>query len=150
MLAIADAVSPAWGAKAREAAVWFAGEQQEEDVGVRLLADIRDFDAGVGVDVMFSSALADALVDIDDAPWEAWCGVHDNHAPRRLGQAELAKLLKPFGIRPRSIFPPGGRQARGSSRKGYRRSQFIGAWAAYCPAAGTPAHGGKIKYLRGS
>jgi Protein of unknown function (DUF3631) len=112
----------------------------EEDYGVLALTHVRDiFNAGAHI-FMFSQPLVNELNDIDDAPWSEWRG-------RPLTPHGLAKLLRPFGIWPRSIFPPGGRQVRGGSRKGYRRDQFIEAWAAYCQPAGTPAHGGKIKRL---
>jgi hypothetical protein len=42
LIAIADAFGAAWAARAREAAIAFAGEHQDEDAAVVLLRDIRD------------------------------------------------------------------------------------------------------------
>jgi hypothetical protein len=80
-----------------------------------------------------------------DVVWKRYNGPQ---APRRLSQSALAQLLRPFGIQPRAVWPPGPRQQRGSSRRGYRRDQFTSAWAAYCQSADTPTHGSKIKHLR--
>jgi hypothetical protein len=55
-------------------------------------------------------------------------------------------MLREFGIRPQTIWPP-NRTAMSKSFKGYRRSQFEQAWAAYCGEDGTPSHPSKIKSL---
>jgi Protein of unknown function (DUF3631) len=123
-------------------------EQAEEDYGVLLLCIVRDVFNAAGVEFMFSAALADALNELDDAPWSEWRGPNDTQAAHRQSQNELARLLKPFGIRPRPIWPPGSRHQRGKSRRGYRRDQFTSAWGAYCPATDTPSHDSKIKHLR--
>jgi hypothetical protein len=43
--------------------------------------------------------------------------------PRTLTQIGLALMLAPFGIRPKTIWPPRG--ANGENEKGYRREQFL-------------------------
>jgi hypothetical protein len=50
LIAIANAFGAAWAAQAREAAIAFAGEHQDEDAAVVLLRDIRDIFDGHGVD----------------------------------------------------------------------------------------------------
>jgi hypothetical protein len=54
-----------------------------------------------------SVTLAAELNAIDDAPWSEWHGLRDDQQPRRLSPGELAKMLAPFGIRPRTIWPLG-------------------------------------------
>jgi hypothetical protein len=148
LIAVADACNPAWGALAREAAIYFAGGYHDEDVVVLLLRDIRTVFNTRGVDRIASKTLVDALVDMDDAGWSEWCGIRDDRQPRRLTQGELARLLSPFSIRPRSIWPrPRTRNDR--SAKGYFRHQFELAWRAYCDAPGTPAQSSKIRALFG-
>ena len=52
---------------------------------------------------------------------------------RRMTQGQLAQMLAPFNIRPRTIWPL-QRMQNSKSRKGYLRQQFERAWAAYCDA----------------
>jgi hypothetical protein len=150
LIAVADACSPAWGVLTREAAVVFSKSYQEEDIIVVLLQHIRDVFDAHGVDRLFSRVLVRALNEMDDAPWSEWRGLHDDQQPRRLSQGELARLLKPFGIRPRSIWPLGHH----NSAKGYFRHQFESTWRSYCDdtdaAGGTPSQASVIKRLRGA
>src|SRR5262245_36654929 len=134
LIGIADACSEAWGSLAREAAVAFARGYRDEDIVVILLRDIREIFDARGVDRLSSRTLVDALIDIDDASWSEWRGLRDDRQPRKLTPGELARLLQPFGIRPRSIWPA-QRRSDSKSSKGYLRSQFEKAWASYCPAA---------------
>ena len=131
-IAVADACSPAWGALTREAAVAFSKSCHDEDILVVLLQHILEVFDACGVDRLASKTLVDALVDMDDAGWSEWRGLRDDQQPRQLSQGELARLLAPFCIRPRSIWPRLRRQDNGKSSKGYFRWQFEAAWRAYC------------------
>src|SRR5262249_44581177 len=131
LLAIADTFGPEWGRLAREAAVAFAREHHDENAQVLLLQDIRDVFDARDVDRLFSAALVDALNNIEDAMWSEWRGLHGNQQPRCLSPGELARLLAPFGVRPRTIWLlPRGPDSR--SAKGYYRAQFVQAWASFC------------------
>ena len=55
-----------------DAAVWFASQQQDEDLSVMLLTDIRTLFNACGADRMPSKTLIDDLNAMDDAPWSAW------------------------------------------------------------------------------
>jgi Protein of unknown function (DUF3631) len=137
LLAIADSFGPAWGELAREAAIIFARGHHDDDMGVVLLSDIRKVFEG---DRMTSEAIVAALVALDDANWSDYCGSHEDPQPRAFRKGDLARLLKPFRITPRTIWPKGGTRAdRGISAKGYYREQFEGAWASYCDAGGGSA-----------
>src|SRR5204863_766241 len=98
-----------------------------------LLADIRRvFD---GDDRMTSEALTAALVALEDAPWSEYCGALNDQQPRAFRKGDLARLLRPFQITPRTIWLKGGTRAdRGVSAEGYMREQFEQAWASYCDA----------------
>ena len=148
MLAIADAAGPEWGKAARDAAVELSAGL-DEDLGVRLLSDIRDiFDRQPAADRLTSAILVEALIELPDGIWSEWRGPQDNQVPHKLTQGSLALMLAPFGIRSRSVWS--GKRAPGvSSHKGYLRSQFEAAWASYCDEAGTPAHASNINHLRG-
>jgi hypothetical protein len=139
LIAIGDSFGPYWAQAAREAAVTFARAFHDEDAGVILLSDLRDIFNRTGADRMASADLITALLDIEESGWSEYRGVRDDQAARKLTQGEMARLLRPFGIRPRSIWPLAKRRSGDSSRKGYYRAQFESAWARYCSPAGTPA-----------
>ena len=138
LISIADSFGPAWGAKAREAAVHFSQTHRDEDAAVILLNDIRDVFNRLNVDRLHSVTLVADLIGMDDALWADWRGLRDDQQPRFLSQGELARLLAPFGIRPRTIWPQRRKQGT-RSRKGYLRSQFTKAWQSYCDEGGTAA-----------
>jgi hypothetical protein len=140
LLAIADAGG--WGVKAREAAVAFAKDYQDEDAPVQLLRDIRDMFDARGVDRLSSLAIVEHLNGLDDAMWSEWRGLNGNQQPRPLSPSELAKILGLFRIRPRTIYF--GIAVK--SGKGYMYAWFARAWAAYCSPV-RPSQHRNIKYL---
>ena len=75
LIAIADAFGSAWAVRAREAAISWAGEHQDEDAAVVLLRDIRDIFDARGVDRLPSKEMVDHLNGADDAPWLEWRGI---------------------------------------------------------------------------
>ncbi len=110
LLAIADLAGKHWGALARTAAMALEDMGGAElDLGTLLLQDIREILADGGIQQIFSADLADLLRKKADRPWVTWS---------RYPQREIAKILDPYGIRPKNIriFP---RQA-----KGYTADQF--------------------------
>jgi hypothetical protein len=137
LVSIADSFGAAWGASARDAAIYFSRTHRDEDAAVILLNDIHVIFDQRGVDRLASAVLVAELVAMDDSMWSDWRGRRDDQQPRCLSQGELASLLKPFGIGPKSVWPRQRRQGAKSS-KGYKRAWFEAAWAAYCDA-GTPA-----------
>jgi len=144
LLSIADACSPAWGKTAREAALALS-KNQDEDLAVLLLSDIRDiFDHRPNVDRLASAVIVAELIDLPHGLWSEWRGPRDNETPRKLSQGALARMLSPFGIRPKTIWPP-RRGTRDRSAKGYLRKQFETAWASYC--SGTPSQHSNVSYL---
>jgi hypothetical protein len=147
LFAVADACSQEWGKAARDAAIELSRGQDEDDMGVRLLADIRViFDRGFPQDRLSSALLVEQLNDLPDGLWCEWRGPKDDGAPRKLSQGSLAMMLAPFGIRPRTIWPA-RRGVLGKSAKGYKRAQFESAWASYCDEGGTPSQPRNIRYL---
>jgi hypothetical protein len=138
-----------YGEAARSAADALCFNGADEDSGVVLLTDIRTVFLARGIDHVTSLALVEALLGLDDGPWNEWRGPHDDRPPRKLTQGELAQLLRPFGIRSKTIWPP-QRRPGDKSRRGYLRSQFEAAWDSYCSSADTPTQSSKIRYLRQS
>jgi len=147
LLAIADTFDPDgfdWSYRAREAALAFARMFHDEDAGVILLDDCRTIFDRDGADRMTSETLVTALLELDSNwSWSEWRGQRDDQQPRKLSVGELARLLRPFQIRPRSMRVPGVVK----TRKGYFRKQFEAAWDRYCPEGGTPARPNNVRHL---
>jgi hypothetical protein len=134
LLAIADMAGGAWPDRARRAALELSANVEPEDdsTGVRLLADLRStFDESNANRISTADLLA-ALATMDEAPWASWASSRRRHPG--LTASDLAKLLKPYRVRSKSIWLPGG-----TSAKGYMREQFEEAWARYLPGYASPA-----------
>jgi Protein of unknown function (DUF3631) len=149
LIAVADACSAAWGVRAREAAVAFCRGRSDEDVGILLLRDIRSIFDARGADQLASKDLVEALNVMDDAPWVEWRGVAGDQQPRKLSPSELAKMLSPFGIRSRVLWPSSERTRGSGSFRGYRREWFEAAWRAYCGSEAPQASAPKLKLVKG-
>ena len=146
LLAIADDLGH--GPAARSAAVMLCANRPDEDPGVTLLRDILTIFEKLGFDRISSAVIVRELLGIEDGIWCEWRGVRDDGPPRKLTQTELASLLRPFQIRPKTIWPA-RRQSGDRSRRGYFRSQFESAWRAYGPSADTPTQPSNILQLHG-
>jgi hypothetical protein len=124
LVAIADLLG--CGPQARAALVsLFAGERLDSDESVRerLLRDIRDVFGKRKSHNIFTQTLLSKLYEIDEAPWSRWYG-------RRFEDRDLAKLLKPYGIKSTTVRI---KLKNGKSKvaKGYKRDSFQSAWERY-------------------
>jgi hypothetical protein len=126
LLAIADLAGDEWPDRAREAARELSsdGEVDDGSIGVRLLADIQSV---FEIDRIPTAELLERLNALDEAPWGDWYG-------KPLSSRALAKLLKPYGIRSRTI-----RLESGETPKGFLREQFADVWSRYLPESATSA-----------
>jgi Protein of unknown function (DUF3631) len=145
LLSIADSFGQ--GEAARAAAFALSADRLDEDPGVRLLTDIRTIFRARDIDRITSAVLLEALIGLDDGQWGEWRGLNEDRQPRKLTQHQLAQLLRPFRIHPKTIWPVRRRLGDKSSR-GYLRFQFETAWASYCPQADTPTQSKIIALLR--
>lgn len=123
LLAIADEVGSDWPERLRKAVVEIFGGESSEDqsVRVRLLADIRDIFDSSRAEKLTSVDLLSKLAEVETSPWGDW-----SHG-KPLNAVGLARLLKPFGICPRTI------RVDGATPKGYLRESFLDAWGRYLP-----------------
>ena len=132
LLALADVAGGRWPSAARAAALELHTETDLEDLplGIQLLSDIRKVFDGRETWTIGSEELAQALKDMSESPWSTWAthGVKTGLSPRA-----LARMLRPFGIRPRTV-RLGGEKDK-PTRKGYRRDWFEEAWERYVPDA---------------
>ena len=136
LLAIADAAGGSWPSRARKAAVALAaaGAVDDESWGITLLADLRSVFGERDVEHLWTGALIEALIAIEESPWGDVRG-------KPLSPTHLAKLLRPFGIGPKPI-----RQGP-DVKRGYLAADFEDAWARYLPEPNPPA-GRYTRYAR--
>ena len=121
LLAVADVVGGVWPECARAAALALTGEAEDEDIGTKLLIDIKVVFEHEGYPEMLgSTAIVDALVSLEDRPWKEW-----SHG-RPLSTAKLARLLKGYGVLPAGDIRIGSKVV-----KGYRRAAFSESWERY-------------------
>ena len=138
LLAIADMAGGEWPTWARQSAIALSGDpvQEDDSLGVTLLKDIQRVFTDKKVDRLFSVDLASALVEFEESPWLDIRG-------KPLNAGKLAKMLKPFNIKPRQI------RIAASNLKGYLKEDFIDAWERYTPYTGetgeTPKHFGPVE-----
>jgi putative DNA primase/helicase len=129
LLAIADAAGGEWPSRAREVAVAMSGgEPQAESNRVLLLQDLRDLFASRNVDQVHSDEFLGYLRARDDRPWSEY------RDGRAITAPQLAKLLKPFGIRPTQI------RIGATNKRGYLLADCTDAFARYLPGAPEPLH----------
>jgi len=143
LLAIADDLGR--GEAARSAAIKMSGNRVYTEPSIALIADIILVFDERRADRLTSKDLVAGLLDLNDGDWNEWRGPKEDRPPHKLSQAELAAMLRPFHIRPRTIWPR-NRGAGVSSSRGYMRSWFEQAWDAYC-RADTPTQNNKIMPL---
>jgi hypothetical protein len=129
LLAIADMVGADWPALARTALVLLRdkGDTDEEETKIQLLAACREIRQTWKRDHISSKDLLDELVNRDGEPWAVWWKKDIDAGNTKGPAARLAKLLKPFGIIPRTI------REDGATLKGYPWSAFNEAFDCYLP-----------------
>jgi hypothetical protein len=94
LVAIADAICPALGERARSAAIKFAEEEMDsETAAIMALVDVAALFEFRGKDRLASHDLVTDLNLMDDRPWKEW-----RHG-KPMTTNSLARLLRPFGIR---------------------------------------------------
>ena len=133
LIVVADLAGGQWPAAARTACRTMTAHEteQDEDAGLRtrILADIRRVFAAEGdPPALRTSRLIQQLNAVAEAPWA-------EYSAQGLTPRGLQLLLKDYGIGSANHRFPGGSQA-----KGFARTQFLDAWARYCPVGDlTPA-----------
>jgi hypothetical protein len=123
LVAVADLAAGDWPDRARTAATAMtaaeADHEEDTSAGVRLLGDLRE--AFGQAEALYSTTILDRLHKLDEAPWADWYG-------RLLTARDLAKLLRPYGVRAKNV-----RETGGEPRKGYTRADLHEPWARYVP-----------------
>jgi putative DNA primase/helicase len=126
LLAVATVAGPEWLARARGAAVALSGEgsdSAEEDVGTLALQHVWDALEPTEVGLATGSILAH-LVAQDEGPWAKWWEANLAKGEMQGPATRLARLLRPFGIRPGQLW------VDGQNVRGYAREDFTAAGVA--------------------
>ena len=133
LLAIADLAGGEWPEKARNALVGVCCQEEDASKGVQLLAAMWNIFEAVGDKVPTKEAL-ERLIAIEDGPWALMFEDAVRRDKLQTAAAKLAKLLKPYKIKPRPI------RLGDEIVKGYYRADFEKHWKRYLPSA-PPPHG---------
>jgi Protein of unknown function (DUF3631)/Primase C terminal 2 (PriCT-2)/RepB DNA-primase from phage plasmid len=104
LIAIADAMSKKLGEDARKAATAMSAEAAiaDDDASLLALADADAIFKSRQVLALKSEELVQAFIELQDRPWATWRkGSGNERLP--MTKNSLARLLKPYGIRPKKI-----------------------------------------------
>jgi uncharacterized protein DUF3631 len=126
LLAIADEAGGLWPENVRNAAVEIFHSQAADDqnIGVQLLTDLRAIFQSTATDKMSTVELLEKLKEIETSPWADWS------KGKGLTPNGLSRLLKPFGITPRTI------RIELATPKGYLFESFDDAFSRYLTPCG--------------
>jgi len=130
LVAIADLAGGDWPELARlacKAMTTDAEADAEGSAGERLLADL--YEVFGEADALYSKTILDRLHAIEEGPWADWYG-------RALTARDLAKLLRPYGVRSRKLREGGTTEPL----QGYARRDLHEPWLRYVPTPAQPEH----------
>ena len=138
LLAIADLAGGEWPKRARAVAEVAETAKPDQSKRIMALRDIRDFFAArPEANRVRSAELAAALGAMENHPWSEW------RNGKSITPAALARLLAPF------VIIPGTHREGANTFKGYLRSDFAEAFAAYLPdqtvTPSQPNNGGRCE-----
>ena len=125
LFAVADAAGGDWPVRARSAADALAASAAKvmdgDTLGVMLVADVREVFGSH--ERMKSEDLDAALVALPERPWATL-----RPGDRPMTAQARGRMLAGYGIHAETLSFPGAK-----AKKGYRRTTFDTAWAAYLP-----------------
>jgi putative DNA primase/helicase len=125
LIAIADAISTELGARARLAAkvISLDNTMEEESAAIMCLADVAQIFADTKKDALSSEEVLRALLALDERPWREWRKSRGGDR-QPMTKNSMARLLKPFGIKPEQIRPPNGQNFRGYKAEPVREAKL--------------------------
>jgi hypothetical protein len=96
-------------------------DSRTDSAGAMLLSDLKDlFDRNNNSESLATREILDRLHEMDDRPWPAWGRLN-----KPITSDALARLLKPFKVKPQQIKALGG--------KGYWLADLLDAFDRYIP-----------------
>lgn len=125
LLAIADVAGGDWPQRARRSAVALVADARghaRESLGIKLLTDCHAAFTDVAANDLPTENLLNTLNSYEESPWGDLRG-------KPLDARNLSRRLGKYGIAPHNI------RANDRVVKGYRREDFVDAWARYLAPA---------------
>ncbi|PWU57683.1 hypothetical protein DLJ47_01885 [Micromonospora sp. S4605] len=127
LIAVADLAGGKWPDRARAAARVMTGAEAGEAAsgdaaGLELLQDLRTV-WYPEEDKVHSNTIVNRLINIEGARWSNY------QYGRPINQYELAQLIKPYGISPKSVRAGADK----ANRKGFERHAIEEVWRRYLP-----------------
>jgi putative DNA primase/helicase len=120
LLAVAELAGGWWPARAKRAAMGMSGGREEGEARILILSDLRDLFKEMG-DKIASADIVDRLGKMEERPWPEW-----GRQKKPITQTQLAPLLKPFDIRPKTV-----RLKDQTTAKGYDEADCADAFKRY-------------------
>jgi len=133
LLAIADLAGGHWARSSRDSALTLSGEAAADDQsqGVRLLRDCLAYFVEYEIDRTKSEPITAYLGSLEESPWEGRGG-------KAFTTRDLARLLDPYKINPRTVDFGYLPDAKRDTAKGYLLSQFEEAFSRYLSPVSPP------------
>jgi hypothetical protein len=128
LLAIADLAGGDWPKLARDAATALSAALSNETVGIMLLEDMRMLFADLAADKLASATICERLGKLEERPWPEF-----GKSRKPITVRQLARLVEPFGIKPKTI-----RLKDQTTAKGYDLADFTEAFERYLGGADRP------------
>jgi Protein of unknown function (DUF3631) len=120
LFAVVAVAGGGWFERLTAAAALLMPGDDDESRGIKLLIDIKAVFAIRGTDQISSRELVEELIAIETSPWA--------NKGKPITQNSLARLLKPYRVRPKDLAT-----GTGSSVKGYAEDAFAEVWERYLP-----------------
>lgn len=138
LLAIADLAGGNWPKLAQEAALALSGnvDEGENSALIQLLADLEELFKNV--ERLSSAEIVKELGAMEDRPWSEW------RKGKPITPRQLARLLAPLGIAPKSV-----RLGEKDIPRGYAREQLDDSFIRYLSAT-TPQDESTIDNIKGN
>ena len=140
LFVVADLAGGDWPDRARRACLALTGDEPDDSgVGIQLLADLYEIWAN-DEPYLSTGTILSRLHKVEESPWSEW-----GHKGNPLNARGLATLLKPYGVRSRTV------RIAGETPKGYARADLTDPWARYTAGttsatSATAPHGAEKPY----
>ncbi len=121
LFAIAEVVGGSWPQKVKTAMAALVRAGDDEAIGSKLLGDIKGIFEARNLDRIFSNDLVESLKNLSESPWADWS------KGKGLTKTGLARLLKPFGVKSKTM------RIDEDRFKGYSLESFQDAFKRYIP-----------------
>jgi hypothetical protein len=139
LLAVAAVAGGDWLDRAKRTALALSGDPddgEDEDVGTLALQHV--WEALEPAERLSTADVLEFLIAKDEGPWAKWWESQVRRGELKSPAASLARLLRPFGIRPKQFW------VGGSKTRGYEAEDFIGdAVAVYLRRDGKTGRDGR-------